>query len=149
MVCPGANAPEVVFNLNRQSAVDQGVTEQRRIARRDLIGGLFAQLAALFFFLRGVRDAGAPAPISGPRKPRLARGLRWCRGSGEVFITTAQGARLALNETATEVLSLCNGRRTVNQVGRELARRHPRAGDQVAVHAQETLATLSALGVLR
>jgi pyrroloquinoline quinone biosynthesis protein D len=68
------------------------------------------------------------------RKPRLATGVRlhWDRVRDRQVLLYPEGA-LALNPTAADVLALCDGERTIDEIAAELSARYDGAavGDDV------------------
>jgi coenzyme PQQ biosynthesis protein PqqD len=70
--------------------------------------------------------------VSAPRRPRLARRARLRRdpvGGGEVLLYPERG--LWLSPSASEVLALCDGTRTVEAIVATLHGRHPEATPEV------------------
>jgi len=67
------------------------------------------------------------------RKPRLAQGVRlhW-DGVRERHVLLYPEGALALNPTAAEVLALCDGQRTLDEIGDELSVRY----DGAPVHGE-------------
>jgi coenzyme PQQ biosynthesis protein PqqD len=61
----------------------------------------------------------------GLRKPRLATGVRlqWDRVRDRQVLLYPEGA-LALNATAADVLALCDGERTIEEIAGELSVRY-------------------------
>lgn len=70
-------------------------------------------------------------------------------GDGTVICTTPDGV-CVLNETAVEVLELCDGARTQAQVIREFADRHPSEDAQTAMQqAAEALRIMLEHGLVK
>lgn len=83
----------------------------------------------------------------GLSKPRLAPGvrIRWDGVRHRSVLLFPEGA-LALNSTAAEVLELCDGRRTVDDIAAELAVRYGAAS--VHEDVAELLSAIAAQGLV-
>ncbi|MDF1561708.1 MAG: PqqD family protein [Deltaproteobacteria bacterium] len=83
------------------------------------------------------------------QRPRITAELRVERISAtEVEVSTAAGARLRLNETAREILELCDGERSVRALGASLAGRYEVSLARLRPQVADTLVLLRRAGVV-
>ncbi|MDF1563722.1 MAG: PqqD family protein [Deltaproteobacteria bacterium] len=85
------------------------------------------------------------------RRPRLRAGLAFevRPGAAEIEVRTAEGARLALNPTAREILEHCDGSRTVAEIAAHLSERYDEPPGRVLPEVAGAVLTLLRAGVLR
>jgi pyrroloquinoline quinone biosynthesis protein D len=81
------------------------------------------------------------------RTPRLADGVRlhWDRVREREVLLFPEGA-LTLNRTATEVLKLCDGTRSLGEIVHELSSRYD--GADVRADVEQLLAAITARGLV-
>lgn len=81
------------------------------------------------------------------RKPRLATGVRlqWDHVRDRHVLLYPEGA-LALNPTAADVLELCDGERTIEEIARELSARYE--GAAVDDDVERLLAAIAERGLV-
>jgi len=154
----GAVGLEAVLGVSSKRAVDRGDTVKRRLTRRDLIGGTLALATAPFL---GALIAPAPSGLAArgwwrsrqldALRPRVAEDVTCVPDADGVQVTTPQGAHLVLNETAQEILGLCDGRRSSGEIARSLADRYRGDASSARILPQvaDTLTLLLRAGVLR
>jgi pyrroloquinoline quinone biosynthesis protein D len=65
-------------------------------------------------------------PLDNTSQPRLAAGCRWA-GEGENRTVVFPEGALRLEQTARAVLELCDGKRTFEQIVRELERAYDKS----------------------
>jgi len=85
--------------------------------------------------------------VDAPEKPRLAVGVRlhWDRVRERHTLLFPEGA-LALNPTAADVLGLCDGTRTIDEIAQELSARYD--GADVRADVGNLVATIAGRGLL-
>jgi pyrroloquinoline quinone biosynthesis protein D len=81
------------------------------------------------------------------RKPRLAAGvrLRWDGVREQHVLLFPEGA-LVLNVTAADVLALCDGERTIDQIAEELGSRY--GGADVHADVESLVAAIAGRGLV-
>jgi pyrroloquinoline quinone biosynthesis protein D len=87
--------------------------------------------------------------VTVPERPKLVKKarLRWDRIENRPLLVWPERG-LSLNASAAAVIALCDGRRTLDDMVRELAQRHPESASILRHDVLAVLSDLSERGLL-